>query len=122
MEATSVIPYTAWEQAVFVALFIVMIVALLAWFGKQQKSWQEFMNHQNSKWQKTVDEQNNQWQHWLEEQNQRECASMDRVTAALEKLSTKIDAHDDKVDSRISDAVALVSKRPTRSTKTTKKE
>jgi len=44
------IPYAAWEQAVFVALFIVFVVGLLAWFGKQSKQWQQFMFDIDDKW------------------------------------------------------------------------
>lgn len=117
MEGVSVIPESAWVQAVFVCLFIFMVIGLLYWFSKREKSWQDFMSNQNDKWQKSADKQNNQWQHWLEEQNARECAHMDKVTAALDKLSTKIDDHDGKVESRINDAVSSV-----RRTTKTKKE
>ena len=104
MEPTA-IPFTAWEQAVFVALFIVMVIGLLGWFTKQQKSWQDFMNDQNSRWQKAVDEQNNQWQKWLEQQNTRECDSMDKVTMALDRLTSKLSEHDEKVEARFSNAI-----------------
>ena len=48
--AAEAIPFTAWEQAVFVALFIVFVVGLLAWFGKQSKQWQQFMFDIDDKW------------------------------------------------------------------------
>ena len=44
------IPFTAWEQAVFVALFIVFVVGLLAWFGKQSDKWQKFLLEVDEKW------------------------------------------------------------------------
>lgn len=44
------IPFTAWEQAVFVALFIVLVIGLLAWFGKQSDKWQKFMFDIDEKW------------------------------------------------------------------------
>ena len=37
------IPFTAWEQAVFVGMFAVVIFALLAWFTKQSDKWQNFI-------------------------------------------------------------------------------
>ncbi len=109
------IPFTAWEQAVFVVLFIVMVVTLLSWFAKQQKSWQDFMNDQNNRWQKSIDELNAQWQKWLAEQNVRECASMEKVSASLEKLTERLEEHDDKVESRLNDAVDKIIKRPKKS-------
>lgn len=48
------IPFTAWEQAVFVALFIVFVVSLmgslLAWFNRQSDKWQKFMFDIDDKW------------------------------------------------------------------------
>ena len=44
------IPFTAWEQAVFVALFITFVVGLLVWFGKQSDKWQKFMFEIDDKW------------------------------------------------------------------------
>jgi len=105
MDTTSAIPFTAWEQAVFVALFIVMVIALLAWFGKQQKSWQDFMDNQNTRWQKSIDELNAQWQRWLAEQNSRECDAMKQVTNSLNRLTDKLAEHDEKVEGRFADAV-----------------
>jgi len=45
-----VIPFTAWEQAVFVGLFIVLVVGLLYWFTKQSDKWQSFMLEIDEKW------------------------------------------------------------------------
>jgi hypothetical protein len=51
METVSeVIPYSAWEQAVFVALFIIFVVGLLTWFTKQSDKWQNFMLTIDEKW------------------------------------------------------------------------
>lgn len=100
---TSAIPMTAWEQSVVVVLFVVAFLAivgyLLNWFSKQQKSWQEFIAKNNS-----------DWRSWLEDQNKRETESMGGVISALNKLSEKIDTHDDKVDARFSRAQELLSK------------
>ncbi|NMC30741.1 MAG: hypothetical protein GYA45_11795 [Pelolinea sp.] len=109
IDATSTIPMTAWEQAAIVALFAVVFIALigllLKWFSRQQSSWQGFMKEQNDSWQNSVEAQNESWQKWLADQNARECASMDKVTEALDKLSGKIDAHDNRVEERINGAV-----------------
>ena len=47
---TESIPFTAWEQAVFVALFIVFVIGLLGWFSKQSDKWQKFMFDIDEKW------------------------------------------------------------------------
>jgi len=49
-EVTGAIPFTAWEQAVFVGLFILVVMGLLWWFGKQSKDWQNFIDHIDDKW------------------------------------------------------------------------
>ena len=88
------VPFTAWEQAVFVALFIVMVIGLLGWFSKQQGNWQSFISKRDE-----------QWQSWMRETNSQTHDSLEHVTSALEKLSEKIDAHDEKVDRRVSGVV-----------------
>lgn len=54
---TEVIPFTAWEQAVFVGLFIVLVVGLLYWFTKQSDKWQAFMLEIDEKWRQFNKEQ-----------------------------------------------------------------
>lgn len=44
------IPFTAWEQAVFVGLFIVLVVMLLGWFTKQSDKWQNFIARMEEQW------------------------------------------------------------------------
>ena len=44
------IPFTAWEQAVFVGMFAVVIFALLAWFTKQSDKWQNFIARMEEQW------------------------------------------------------------------------
>lgn len=70
------IPYSAWEQAVFVGLFIVLVLWLLAWFSKQSDKWQSFIFQIDEKWREFS-------------KNQREannCAMMD-VNASLTNLA-----------------------------------
>lgn len=93
------LPVAAWDQAVFVSLFVVFCLALTAglmsWFSKLQASWQDFIETQNDNWQK-----------WLDRDAQRTSANISSVVTALERLSEKMDAHDDKVDARIEAARA----------------
>lgn len=60
--STAALPFTAWEQAVFVALFIVFVISLLTWFSKQSDKWQDFIVKIDDKWRefnRTQREENN---------------------------------------------------------------
>ena len=74
------IPFTAWEQAAIVALFIVFVISLLAslltWFNRQSDKWQKFMFDIDDKWREFNREQR-------EENN---CAMQD-VNAGLKNLT-----------------------------------
>jgi hypothetical protein len=50
MSGAETIPYAAWEQAVFVALFIFFAIGMLYWFSKQSDKWQKFMFDIDEKW------------------------------------------------------------------------
>ena len=50
MTGAELIPASAWEQAVFVSLFIVLVVGLLYWFTNQSDKWQSFMLEIDEKW------------------------------------------------------------------------
>lgn len=49
-EVVEAVPYSAWEQAVFVVLLIVFAIALLAWFTKQSDKWQAFIARMEEQW------------------------------------------------------------------------
>ena len=104
LSTSTEIPLTSWEQAVVVVLFAVVFMAilgyLLAWFSRTQKDWQSFMKVMN-----------NEWREWLDDANCRENEAMSKITTALDRLSEKLDAHDDKVDDRINKAVSSITKR-----------
>lgn len=99
------IPFTAWQQAVFVVLFIGMVTGMLGWFGRQQKNWQDFIHKQDEHWQEAIKNQNNDWQRWMADQNARECDSLEKVSLALKELSIKIDRHDEKVEEKFTQAI-----------------
>lgn len=100
-EVISAIPYTAWQQAVFVVLFIVVVLVLLNWQSKQQEKWQTFIQNRDR-----------QWQEWMKETNCQTTDAMEHVTEALEKLSNKIDKHEDKVEDRFNAAMSEFRKGP----------
>lgn len=57
MNGIELIPHTAWEQAVFVVLFIVVVLGILSWASKQQGKWQDFIAQQNNAWQNFTKEE-----------------------------------------------------------------
>ena len=105
MDVTSSIPFTAWEQAVFVVLFIILLAVLLPWFTKQQRSWQDFIDTQNTRWQDAIKDTDARWQSWMKEQNLSQCESMKQITEAIEGLMVKLDEHDGKVEERFAHAI-----------------
>jgi len=78
METTvTQIPFTAWEQAVFVVLFILLVSGLLVWFSKQSDKWQKFMFD--------IDEK---WRAFNREQRESNLQSMNCVEGSLKDLTT----------------------------------
>lgn len=51
------IPFTAWEQAAIIGIFIVFVGILLTWFSKQADKWQKFMFDIDEKWRQLNKEQ-----------------------------------------------------------------
>lgn len=50
MTGGELIPASAWVQAAFVCLFIVLVIVLITWFSKQSDKWQAFIEASNDKW------------------------------------------------------------------------
>jgi len=71
------IPAEAWIQAVFVCLFIVLVLWLLAWFSKQNEKWQNFIAQ--------IEEQ---WRAFSKEQRTENNACMREVNQGLTDLTT----------------------------------
>jgi len=77
MSGAELIPAEAWIQAVFVCLFIVMVLWLLAWFSKQNEKWQNFIAQ--------IEEQ---WRAFSKEQRTENNACMREVNQGLTDLTT----------------------------------
>lgn len=77
MEVVEAVPYSAWEQAVFVALFVVFVVGILSWFSKQSDKWQNFMFD--------IDEK---WRQFNKEQRDTNLEAMNCVEGSLKDLTT----------------------------------
>jgi hypothetical protein len=80
------LPATAWEQAVFVALFVVFVMALLGWFTNQQKQWQQFIQVRDDQWQKFLREQRAN----DEQKSEAMTESLNALTAATQALVTEV--------------------------------
>jgi len=84
------IPFTSWEQAVFVTLFAVFVIAILYWVTKIQNSWQKFIQAEDEK-----------WRDWMDKQDEKNRNTLCDVTESLDKLTHLIIEHDNKVEARI---------------------
>ncbi len=82
METTAQIPFTAWEQAVFVALFIVFVVGLLTWFTKQSNQWQSFIAKIEEQWRSFSREQRVENNQCISEMN-KSIGDLTQVTQGL---------------------------------------
>ena len=71
------IPFTAWEQAAIIGIFIVFVGILLTWFSKQADKWQKFMFD--------IDEK---WRQFNKEQRDTNLEAMNCVEGSLKDLTT----------------------------------
>lgn len=92
-EIGQVIPATAWEQAVFVVLFVVFVLYLLNWFSKQQRQWQDFINKRDT-----------DWQAWMDKNETRIAEKIREMSEILERIGNQLSEHDKHVDERIDKA------------------
>ena len=98
MTGTELIPASAWVQAVFVCLFIVVIVILFSYFGKQVKesrdfqkaesdSNREFQKQESDKWQRFISDQNLSFQKFNREQREDNNSCLADVNKGLTNLT-----------------------------------
>ena len=109
MTGAEVIPQIAWEQAVYVSLFIVLIVVLVNWFSKQSDKWQQFIEASNEKWRAFSEKQRNENNCAMGDVNE-SLSNLTRTTGDLarsvEEMRSDINAHDQQAK----EILALVSK------------
>lgn len=84
------IPFTSWEQAVFVTLFAIFVIAVLAWVTKIQGGWQKFIQEEDEK-----------WRDWMDKQDEKNRGTLCDVKETLDKLTDMMIEHDNKVEARI---------------------
>lgn len=79
----STLPFTAWEQAVFVCLLIALVGGLLAWLSKQMRDWQTFIAGLEEKWRQFLKDERMVYSQSRREDNLR----MERIELALDRLA-----------------------------------
>ena len=108
METVKLIPEVAWEQGLFVVLFIVLVVVLLRWFSAQQEKWQKFMNDMNTFW-KELTEKQRQEERETSDNLKKSVGDLSVVTSSLvqevKEMRTDLRDHDTTVGSRIESIV-----------------
>ena len=106
-EVAEVIPFTAWQQAVFVALFIVFFVGVLAWLTKQSEKWQAFMFQIDDQWRAFNKEQRECNNAAMADVNN-SITNLTKVTEGLvmEVKEMRADSHQFAIDLRNHDAQA----------------
>ena len=109
MTGGELLPEIAWEQAVYICLFIVLIVWMFAWFSKQSDKWQQFMFDIDEKWRAFNREQREENNCAMADVN----ASLSNLTKttgdlarSVEEMRTDIQAH----DAQAKEILALVQK------------
>ena len=109
MTGGELLPATAWEQVVYVSLFIVLIVVLINWFSKQSDKWQQFIEASNEKWRAFSEKQRNENNCAMGDVNE-SLSNLTRTTGDLarsvEEMRSDINAHDQQAK----EILALVSK------------
>jgi hypothetical protein len=105
---SNAIPFTAWEQAVFVALFVVFVLSLLAWFSRQQNTWQDFIQARDAAWQKFLAEQRADDKTALNSLAIRTDEGFRRLTDATTNLTKALDSLHQDVDIHIADESAML--------------
>ena len=93
MGELQLIPESAWIQAVFVVLFILLVVYMMERSGRQQSEWQSFMSGENEK-----------WQEFIGAQTASTTVALERVKDCLTQINDSIILHDAKVELKITEA------------------
>ena len=95
MDDVSLLPQTVWDQAVFAALYFVLVVFLYTSGLKARKEDQEyrredqqFQAQQQKDWQEFISDMEDHWRAMYKEQRDCDNASMSSVEASLKNLTT----------------------------------
>jgi uncharacterized membrane protein YhiD involved in acid resistance len=84
---TEIIPSSAWVQAVFVCLFIVLIIWLLSWMSKRDETTRQFQSAESDKWQVFIAKENENWREYNRKQREENNCAMAKVDESLTNLA-----------------------------------
>jgi hypothetical protein len=87
------IPYSAWEQAVIVVLFVVMLLGLLAGFYGFIRSILKTIQGISVQFQGYITDRDKQWQSYFEDREKAFKERNDEVVKVLQRLVEKFDDH-----------------------------
>jgi hypothetical protein len=102
------VPYTAWEQAPFFIMLAFLVMALLAWFSRQQGAWQKFIDRRDEAWQKFLKDQRAEDQAAINELSSRTDTGFRLLTDATAKLAEALARLHSDVDVHIADENAML--------------
>lgn len=87
----SSIPFTAWQQAAIIGLFIVFAVYVFSWLAQREEKHeartQAFQKSESDKWQKHMTEENDKWRKFSQDQREQNNCAMADVNAGLGNLT-----------------------------------
>lgn len=114
MTGAELIPATAWEQAVFVSMFFILIVFIFTWIQKfrkedqhYRKEDQQFQAQQQKEWQSFIAQIDESWRAFNKEQRECNNIAMKEVDGSLRDLTTVTQALVSEVKEMRSDTSLL---------------
>lgn len=87
------IPSTAWEQAVFVCLFIVLVIIILAWMSRETTASRKFQSDQAKDWRFFMENENKKNVEFSLAVKQ----SLDSVVAVVARLADEVRSNSDEI-------------------------
>ena len=81
------IPYTAWEQAAIIGIFIVFAIFVFGWMAKSRKEDRQFQAEESDKWQTFIGSLDDKWRAFNKEQREENNCAMADVNASLSNLT-----------------------------------
>jgi hypothetical protein len=97
------IPFTAWEQAVFVTLFVFFVIALLSWVARENKANRDFQRIEAASREKAQAERDAQWRDFLETQRETDQQMSKAVKESMDGLTSIISHLVDEVQGNRAD-------------------
>jgi len=132
-DVVKAIPFTAWEQAVFVGLFIVLIALILFWVSRENKINRQFQQSESAAREIAQAARDAEWRLFLQQQRENDNqvseavkSSLDALTAITRQLVQEVQgqradfqAHDQKEWAKLDEMSSAIHS-PRKSTRSTR--